>query len=64
MVEKSGASVFMVTDNKARKMTVKTGFKDGAMVEILDGLKLNDAVILLGKNPPNNDQPVSPQEIK
>jgi len=36
--EKTGASVFTLADNKARKTPVRTGFNDGQHVEILSGL--------------------------
>src|SRR5947207_10666926 len=37
VTERAGASVFMVVDNKAKKIPVKTGFNDGANVEIVSG---------------------------
>jgi RND family efflux transporter MFP subunit len=57
--EKAGASVFTVQNGRAKKLPVKTGFNDGAWVEILDGLAPNQPVILPGKTALNNDQPVS-----
>src|SRR4051812_2870246 len=51
LLEKANASVFTVVDNKAKKRAVKTGFNDGSRVEILDGLKPDEAVILIGKVP-------------
>ena len=45
LIEKSGASVFTISDNKAKKTPVKTGFNDGANAEILGGLKPDQAVI-------------------
>ena len=64
LVEKGRNSVFTVADNKAKRATVKTGFNDGGWVEILDGAKLNDRVILLGKQPPTDGQPVTIAEAK
>lgn len=59
MVEKSGSSVFMVSDSKAKKAPVKTGFNDGTMVEITEGLKPEEQVILLGKQTLNPGQTVT-----
>ncbi len=58
LVEKSGASVFTVADNKAKKTPVKTGFNDGANAEILAGIKPDQPVILIGKKPLADGQPV------
>ncbi len=46
-----GAAVFVVVDGKARRTTVKKGMKLGDMVEIVDGLKTGDRVVLA---PPAN----------
>ena len=62
--EKAGTSVFIVTDGKAKRIPVKTGFNDGASVEMLDGLLANQPVILVGKRTLNNDQPVNVAEAK
>src|SRR6266850_1166962 len=64
LVEKAGASVFTVADNKAKKVPVKTGFNDGAFVEILDGVSPNETVIVIGKTGLNNGQPVTVAENK
>lgn len=64
MTEKSGASVFLVTDGKAKKTPVKPGFNDGAKVEILSGIKLEDRVILLGKQTLADGHPVKVAEAK
>ena len=58
LMEKANASVFVPVDNKAKKTPVKIGFNDGTNVEILSGLKPDQSVILLGKAPLANDQPV------
>jgi len=64
VIEKSGTSVFIVADGKAKKSPVKTGFNDGMSVEILDGLAPNQSVILVGKLVLNNNQPVNVAEAK
>jgi membrane fusion protein (multidrug efflux system) len=64
LVEKAGTSVFIVTDGKARKIPVKTGFNDGLNVEIADGVKPGQPVILLGKQTLNNGQSVNLVEAK
>src|SRR5258708_14231720 len=64
LIEKSGASVFTVADNKAKKIPVKTGFNDGAFVEILEGIKPDQPVILIGKKPLADGQPVTVTEAK
>lgn len=63
-IEKSGTSVFIVADGKARKLPVKTGFNDGTSVEILDGLAPDQAVILVGKQALSNGQAVNVTETK
>jgi membrane fusion protein (multidrug efflux system) len=49
VVEKVGSAVFTVTAGKAVRVPVKTGFNDGVSVEILDGVKPGDSLILVGK---------------
>jgi membrane fusion protein (multidrug efflux system) len=58
LIEKSGASVFIIADNKAKKTAVKTGFNDGTNAEILSGIKPDQAVILIGKKTLADGQPV------
>ncbi len=58
VVEKAGASVFTVADNKAKKVPVKTGFNDGTKAEILSGIKADQAVVLVGKKTPADGQPI------
>jgi len=55
---KDSASVFVVADGKAKRVPVKTGFRDESSVEILDGLGADQAVILAGATPPVDGQPV------
>jgi RND family efflux transporter MFP subunit len=64
LVEKAGASVFTVTDGKAKKNPVRTGFDDGANVQITDGVESGQPVILIGKQALNDGQPVNPVEAK
>src|SRR5258706_11284475 len=45
VVEKTRNSVFTVADNKAKRLTVKTGFTDGGWVEVLVGVTLDQPVI-------------------
>lgn len=62
MIEKSGVSVFVIADGKAKKTPVKAGLNDGAAVEILDGLAPNQPVILVGKLALNNGQAVTEEQ--
>ncbi|MDB6026959.1 MAG: Efflux transporter, family, subunit [Verrucomicrobiales bacterium] len=64
MVEKSGPSVFTVVDGKAKKTPIKTGFNDGAFVEILDGYAGTEPVIAVGKMTLADKQPVTVVEAK
>jgi len=51
-------SVLTIADGKAKRLPVKTGFRDDSDVEILDGLSADQPVILGGSNPPADGQPV------
>ena len=64
VVEKAGISVFLPVDGKAKKTPVRTGFNDGVNVEISDGVKPGQAVILVGKLTLNDGQPVTISEAK
>lgn len=64
LVEKSGTSVFLLAEGKARKTVVRTGFNDGTKVEILDGIKAGQPVILIGKLILNDGQAVTTSEAK
>ena len=64
LVEKVKNSVFKLVDGRARKTPVKTGFNDGAVVEILEGLAPDEPVILVGKQTLSDGQPVNPTEAK
>jgi membrane fusion protein, multidrug efflux system len=63
VVEKAGSFLFTVTDNKAKKTPVHTGFNDGINVEVAD-LKPDQPVILVGKQTLTDGQPVNPVEAK
>jgi membrane fusion protein (multidrug efflux system) len=64
LTEKSGTSVFVIADNKAKKTKVQTGFNDGTHVEIISGLQPDQKVILIGKQAPNDGQSVTITESK
>ncbi len=56
--------MFALVDGKVKKVPVKTGFNDGNSVEILDGLRSGEPVILVGKQALNDGQPVNAAEAK
>src|SRR5438876_3544454 len=64
LTEKTKTSVFVLDQNKAKKVPVKIGFNDGMSVEILDGMKPDKSVILIGKLTLNDGQPVKPVASK
>ena len=64
VIEKSGASVFTVIDRKALKVPVRTGFSDGAAIEILEGIKPDAQIVVIGKATLNNGQLVNIAEGK
>jgi membrane fusion protein (multidrug efflux system) len=64
VTEKTGTSVFTVVDGKAAKVPVKTGFNDGAFVEIQSGLPASGPVVLVGKQSLNPGQTVVTTEAK
>ena len=59
LVEKAGTSVFTVSEGKTKKTRVETGFDDGTQVEILRGVTSAQPVVLLGKQAPQDRQPVT-----
>jgi membrane fusion protein (multidrug efflux system) len=63
-IEKAGNSVFIIDQNKAKKIPVKTGFNDGINVEIMDGIKADQSVVLIGKQTLASGQPVQVSEGK
>ncbi len=58
VVEKAKTSVFALVDGKARKLAVKVGFQDGRSFEVLEGVTAGTPVILTGKLPLSDGQPV------
>jgi membrane fusion protein (multidrug efflux system) len=63
VVEKAGTFVFTMADGKAKKTPVHTGFNDGVNVEVTD-LKPEERLILVGKQPLTDGQPVNAVEAK
>ena len=59
LTEKTRTSIFTVVDNKAKRLTVRTGFADAGRVEILEGAAADTPVILLGKQTPIDGQAVT-----
>lgn len=59
------ASVYVVQKGKARRVEVKVGMDDGVWVEVLDGLKGDEDVIVVGKDTVTDGQPVeaSPYDL-
>jgi membrane fusion protein (multidrug efflux system) len=64
VMEKAGASVFILVENKAKKTRVQTGFNDGTQVEITSGLEPDQKVIVPGRAALADGQPVSVSENK
>jgi RND family efflux transporter MFP subunit len=64
VMEKTNAFVFKVADGKAKKVAVKTGFNDGVSAEITEGLAYGEGVIVPGKVPPADGQPVKDEATK
>lgn len=56
--DKDKRSVFVIEEGKAGKVNVKTGFEESQSVEILDGLKGNEEVVIVGKENVENGSPV------
>jgi membrane fusion protein (multidrug efflux system) len=59
LIEKTKPSVFKLVDGKAKKTAVKTGFNDGANVELLEGVDEKDTLIVFGKTTVNDGQPIT-----
>ncbi len=62
ITEKNKSFVFAFRDGKAARLAVKTGFDDGISVEILEGLKPNEAVIVAGEQAVADGQTVNATE--
>ncbi len=58
VTERSNNFVYVAEGDKAMKRAIKVGFNDGKSVEVLDGLKDSDVVILAGKQKLSDGQPV------
>jgi len=56
--------VFTVADGRAKRVAVKAGFRDDASVEILEGLAVDQTVVLAGSNPPADGQSVTVVEAR
>lgn len=55
----SGYYVFSVKDNKAIKIPIKIGKKFKNVIEVIQGLKPNDKIVVAGQNHLSNDQAVN-----
>ena len=64
VMEKVNAFAFVHDNGKARKIPLKIGFNDGAKVEVLDGLKGGEAVLVVGKLAIADGQAVNAMEAK
>ena len=64
VVEKARTSVFTLVDGKAKKVPVKVGFEDGKSFEVLEGVTAESVVIVTGKMPLVDGQPVNRVEGK
>lgn len=64
VMEKANAFAFVAEGGKAARTAIKTGFNDGAKVEVLGGLTGNEAVILAGKLTLAEGQAVQATEAK
>jgi len=64
VVEKAKNSVFTVEDGKAKKIAVKVGFNDAVSVEVVEGIKPDEPVILAGKQTINDGQAVNAKEVR
>lgn len=48
--EDDNEHVFVVRDKQAFRKTIKTGYADGPMIEVVDGLQMDDQVVTIGHN--------------
>ena len=62
--ERSNNFAYTVEGNKAMKRAIKVGFNDGKNVEVVDGLKDSDSIILTGKLKLSDGQPVQVASAK
>jgi membrane fusion protein (multidrug efflux system) len=61
-MEKTNAFAYLANNNNAKKRAIKIGFNDGANVEVLDGVTAAEALIVIGKRPLNDGQPIVIQQ--
>jgi membrane fusion protein (multidrug efflux system) len=59
VVEKAGSFAYTVAGGKAHRTPVHTGFNDGINVEIVDGVRADQPVILIGKQTLTDGQSVT-----
>jgi membrane fusion protein (multidrug efflux system) len=59
VMEKAGSFVFTVAGGKAHKTVVHTGFNDGVNVEITEGARADEPVIVVGKQALTDGQAVT-----
>lgn len=64
VMEKTNAFVYIAVEGKAKKTPIKIGFNDGTRVEVVSGLGPTAAVILGGKIPLTDSQPINPINTK
>ena len=64
ITEKNRSFVFTCREGKAVRVPVRTGFDDGISVEIVDGLKPDEAVIVVGKQSVTDGQTVNAMEAR
>ena len=62
VIDKTRAFVFTVASDKAKRLTVKVGFKDATSAEILEGVTLDQVVLLAAKVPLTDGQAVAVSE--
>jgi len=60
VTEQQGKSVFVVEDGKAHGVPIQTGFDDGVWVEVVDGLKGDEDIVVVGKASLTDGQAVQP----
>ena len=51
-------NVFVVKDGVARKVAVQTGYREGEFVEIIEGLKGDEQVVITGHQNLKDEAPV------
>ena len=64
VLEKAKTSVFVLDGTKAKKVPIKVGIEDGKFFGVVDGLTPDATVILTGKLPLTDGQPVARMEAK